>query len=272
MSKNSFADKIKNIFQRRKKKNGTDDSHLLAQEREMIRGVRDLDETDVREIMVPRVDVIRISVTSTMKECIEQVTSSGHSRIPVYKDTVDRIVGILYAKDLLKYTNSRSKFDLKKVIREPFYVPQSMNAAELLREFLKKRIHLAVVVDEYGGVAGIITLEDIIEEIVGEIHDEYDNEEKRIEVISDKEFLLNAKLNIGEINDLLGTDFPDEDFDTLSGFILDIVGGIPGKGTEVEWNNYTFTIEKKIRNHITLIKMNSPRSLQLREVGEDTKD
>ncbi len=224
-------------------------------EREMIRGVRGLDDTNVREIMIPRVDIIRIPTNATLTDCIAAVTESGHTRIPVYKGNIDRIVGILYSKELLRYIGGQHKFDVKKVMRTPLYVPESMNVAELLRGILRKRVHMAIVVDEYGGVAGIVTLEDIIEEIIGEIHDEFDSEEEKIQALNQSTHLLDVRININDLNNELQLSLPADDFDTLGGFLLDRFGRIPRKRDKLKWENLEFTVEKIKRNQLEKVRM-----------------
>jgi magnesium and cobalt transporter len=217
-------------------------------QREMIRGVMDLSSMNVRDVMIPRIDIIGIPVDSVFKKVIPFAVKEGHSRIPVYDGTIDNIVGILYAKDLLRYIIEKPKnFDLRKNIHKPLFIPETMPLDELLVEFKKRRLHMAIAVDEYGGVSGLVTLENILEEIVGEINDEYDDPEKaRIIKKSKNEFDIDARMSIIELNARLSIELPSGNFDTLGGLVLDSFGKIPEKGDESEVGRFSFRI-KEIR-------------------------
>ncbi|MCF7854772.1 MAG: hemolysin family protein [Candidatus Pacebacteria bacterium] len=217
---------------------------LEADERRMIKGIFDLDETLVREIMTPRVDIDAVSDDDDMATVQTTIVESGHTRIPVYHDTIDHILGILHAKDLLAEANRTDDASPANAVRPAVFIPESKNVADLLQEFQQRDAHFGVVVDEYGGTAGIVTLEDVIEEIVGEIHDEYDLERRDITVsrLHDGGLLAEARTPIHELNDLFELDIPeDEDFDTLGGFIAARMGHIPEPGEVLE--NASFRIE-----------------------------
>lgn len=221
---------------------------LEPSQREMIRGVLDLSSMNVRDVMIPRIDIIGISVNSSFKQTVSFAAKDGHSRIPVYDGTIDNIVGILYAKDLLQCIIEKPKnIDLKKIIHKPLFIPETMPLDELLVEFKKRRLHMAIAIDEYGGVSGLVTLENILEEIVGEINDEYDNPEKaRVIKKGKNEFEIDARMSIIELNVRLSIDLPSGNFDTLGGLVLDSFGRIPEKGDESQVGRFSFRI-KEIR-------------------------
>ena len=221
----------------------------------MIRGIVELSETTTKELMVPRIDVIFISLDNGIDEIIEKVTSCGHSRFPVYKETIDNVVGILYVKDLLRFFQKSEPIDLEKIIRKPYFVPESKRLDSLLREFKRRRVHIAVAVDEYGGVSGIVCMEDIIEEIVGDIQDEFDNEEEDIITLGEGVFLCDARINIEDFNESLNMDISDEDFDTLGGFVFDLFGKIPAKFEKVSYKNTDFIIQEMDGHKIKTVKV-----------------
>lgn len=222
---------------------GLDDekgAELEADERRMIRGIFDLDETLVREIMTPRVDVDAISEDAGIEAVKAAIVTTGHSRIPVYRGTVDQIVGLVYAKDLLDDSKLAGASRLQDLGHRPAFIPESKNIGDLLAEFQQSRNHFAVVLDEYGGTAGIVTFEDILEEIVGEIRDEYDDEEAPppIERLPDGTVTVDARISIDELNDAMALEIPDDqDFDTLGGYISACAGRIPqaGETLKTDW-------------------------------------
>jgi len=185
---------------------------------------------------VPRIDMVCAPVDSTPKQIIELIKTHGHSRIPIYEGRVDNVVGILYAKDLLLTIgeNGSDNIDLRKIARRPYFVPESKLVNELMQEFRRERVHIAIVVDEYGGVAGLVTMEDILEEIVGEIQDEYDREERPIVQINENVWLVNGRVSIDEVEEELGIEIPYDEADTIGGLVYSIVGGIPKPGEKVK--------------------------------------
>jgi CBS domain containing-hemolysin-like protein len=219
--------------------------NLNPPEREMIRGILNLSKQNARDIMIPRVDAVTINQETAIKELVNIVSEAGHSRIPVYKDTIDNIIGILYVKDLLKFISEKAtKSYLKKILHKPLFIPETMTLDELLIEFQKKRQHLAIVVDEYGGVAGLVTMEDILEEIVGEINDEFDEKElPEIVKIKKDMYDLDSRLSIFDFNNELKVNLPTEEFETIGGFVFDIFGKIPDKNETIEYKNFTFKIK-----------------------------
>lgn len=225
-------------------------------EQEMIRGIVKLSDTTVREVMVPRIDVVFIALDAQQSELLHTVTECGHSRLPVYQDTIDNVVGILYVKDLLGHLVAKEEpFELEKIIRKPYFVPESKKLDSLLTEFKRRKVHLAVVVDEYGGTSGIVSLEDILEEIVGDIQDEYDNEVEEILKIGDNVYLCDARVSLDELNERLELSIPEEDFDTLGGFVFNLFGKIPVKYEKVSFGTITFIIQQMEQHKITTVKI-----------------
>ena len=207
---------------------------LEEDEREMIASVIELGEQPVREVMVPRIDIVAAPERSTVRDALDRIVESGHSRIPIFDGSIDNITGVVYAKDLLKFLRDGPQTaPVRPLAREPYYVPETKKVDELLHEMQQRHVHLAVVVDEYGGTAGLITIEDLIEEIVGEIQDEYDVEEALIEEVSEEEALFDARVSIRDVNDTLDLDIEDEDFDTLGGLLYHELGKVPSVGDEV---------------------------------------
>jgi CBS domain containing-hemolysin-like protein len=222
-----------------------EDNHEIEQEeREMIRGVFGLGETPVRSIMVPRTDVVALPADEDFNNMVKTIIKSGHSRIPVYGDTIDNVMGFLYAKDLLSYLiKGEVPSDISKILRPARFVPEGKMIDDLLKELQQNKEHIVIVVDEYGGMAGIVCLEDILEEIVGEIQDEYDNEEEEIKNIGPNVWLCDARTQIQDINETLGTDLPMNGSDTLGGFVFNIFGKIPVPHEEISYGDTQFKIE-----------------------------
>lgn len=212
-------------------------------ESEMIRAIFALGETMVREIMVPRTAMECIPVDAATDELIATIIGCGHSRIPVYEGTIDNIIGILYAKDLLKFWGaSNSRVDIGKISRPPFYIPETKKLEELLQEFKKRRVHLAIVIDEYGGTSGLITIEDLLEQIVGDIQDEYDVEEDLIQIQADGTTVVDAMLSIEDFEHYFEVAVEREKFDTVGGLIFHVLGRIPQSGDQVSVNGLLLTV------------------------------
>lgn len=217
---------------------GHEEGTIETDENEMIHGVLELGDTTVREIMVPRIDMKCLSAETSLEEALQVVTATGHSRIPVYRETSDNIVGILYVKDLLGLLSRDDKPRLlpSAYIRPATYIPESKRVDDLLTDMRRMKIHMAVVMDEYGGTAGLVTIEDILEEIVGDIQDEFDAEEDLpVKHQEDGSILVDGRLPIYEVNELLGADLPTEDFDTIGGFVVGQLGRAPVRGEEVKF-------------------------------------
>ncbi|MCK4513663.1 MAG: HlyC/CorC family transporter [Spirochaetaceae bacterium] len=221
----------------------------------MIRGVFTLSETTVKDVMVPRIDVAFVALDMDPRAAVKKVGESGHSRLPVYKETIDNVVGMLYAKDLLEYYIAEKPFQIEEVMRKPFFVPDSKRLNSLLREMQRRRVHIAVSVDEYGGVSGIVCLEDILEEIVGDIQDEFDNEREDILEIGDNVYLCDARVDIEDLNEELKLELPDVDFDTLGGFVFDLFGKIPVKFEKVRYGDTGFVVQEMDGHKIKTVKI-----------------
>jgi len=217
---------------------------IPTEERVMIERVFEFGDTTVYDVMVPRVDVVSASLKSTFVQLVKIIKQFGHSRIPIYNETPDNIVGILHVKDLIPYLTSKKDLDLEGILREPYFVPESKHISEVFKDMRLKRIHLALVVDEYGGVSGLITLEDLLEELVGEIQDEYDTEEDEIKKLNSNTYLLAGNMGIDQVNELLGTVISDEDYDTLAGFMIGKLGHLGKTGEKVVLDNITFIVEQ----------------------------
>ena len=241
---------------------------LNLEKQDMIRGIVELSETTVKEVMVPRIDVVFVSMDMQVTEILEKVSDSGHSRYPVYKDTIDNVVGMLYAKDLLEYCFREDEFDIGKIVRKPFFVPESKRLDSLLREMKGRHVHIAVAVDEYGGVSGIVCFEDIIEEIVGDIQDEFDHEREDVLQIGDGVYLCDARVDIEDLNEELQSEIPDDDYDTLGGFVFDLFGKIPVKYEKVRYKNFDFIIQDMDGHKIRTVKV---IRLQEEDLAEDAR-
>ena len=227
---------------------GGEQGILEAEEEQMIQAVIELGDQHIHEVMVPRIAMITLAASATMDEVIDKVVDEGHSRIPVYEETIDEIIGILYAKDLLPILKSpaRERPALRSLLRPPVFVPESMSVDDLLHEFQRRKVHLAIVLDEYGGTAGLVTIEDLLEEIVGEIQDEYDVEEPMVVRLSDHEARVDGRADIDELQELFDVtlDLEDEEeYDTVGGLIYHRVGGVPSPGDRVELDGITLTVE-----------------------------
>ena len=248
---------FKSIFSKKKKSSEENsiDEVLQEEKQDMIQGIEDLPETSVKEVMIPRIDVDFINVRITEQELYERIAESGHSRFPVYSDSIDNVIGILYVKDLIKVIAKNEPVDLEKIIRKAFFVPESKRIDSLLREFKRRHVHIAVAIDEYGGISGIVCLEDIIEEIVGDIQDEFDNEHEDILPVGEKIWICDGRINLDDLNDQIESSFPNDEFDTLGGFVFDLFGKIPVKYEKVSWKNYDFIIQDMEGHRINTIKV-----------------
>ena len=227
---------------------GGEQGVLEAEEEQMINAVIELGERRVHEVMVPRVAIAAVDANATLEQAIDLVVEVGHSRIPVYHDSIDEVVGILYAKDLLPYLKSDAapRPPLRKLLRPPVLVPESMTVDDLLHEFQRRKVHIAVVLDEYGGTAGLVTIEDLLEEIVGEIQDEYDVEEPMVVRLSDHEARVDGRADVDEILELFDLDLRLEDaeeYDTVGGLVYHRIGGVPSPGDAIEVDGLRLTVE-----------------------------
>lgn len=228
---------------------------LDLSEHELIKNVFDFNERVVKNIMVPRTKISGIEKSMTQEEIIDIVLKEGYSRIPVYDDTIDKIIGIIHAKDILPLLAGNKPMILSEIIRKPYFIPETKKINDLMKEFQLKRIQIAIALDEFGGTAGMVTLEDIVEELVGEIQDEYDEEKPLVERLSENEFVINAAATIYDVNEILPHDLPeDEDYDTIGGLVGDLFGKIPEVGESKEFHGYVITVLKKAEQNVESLK------------------
>ena len=247
-------------------------SSLSEAEREIITNTIALRTKNVKEIMVPRVDVIMVAIDTPYEKVIKAF-DKGNSRIPVYKDGVDDIVGVLYVKDMIE--TDEKNFNLKKLLHKPFFVPISISLMELLRNFRERQVHIAMVVDEYGGFSGIVSMEDVLEQIVGDIRDEYDEEDEEVKSNEDGSYLVDARVRIEDFNKFgILPAIPDDDADTVGGFLFSYIGRLPKRNEAIYYNNYSFTVVGKSGNIVTKIrieKLNKDNPNYIEETA-DTKN
>jgi CBS domain containing-hemolysin-like protein len=225
---------------------GHEEGAIEEGEKELIHSIFEFGDTVVREVMTPQPDIVAIELNRSLDEFLDLVIRHGFSRIPVYRDTLNDIVGVVYAKDVLKEMRAgrESRRGLGALARRAYFVPESKKVAELLREMQRESFHVTMVVDEYGSVVGLVTLEDLLEELVGEISDEYDREEPQVEPAGDGRFRVNARLPVDELNELLDTELPNEEWDTVGGLMMGILGRLPGQGERVDFEGLRFTAER----------------------------
>lgn len=238
----------------------TNDEDMPEEDQKILQGIVKFGNTDVKQIMKPRVDVTAYEFGTGYKKLLEDITNFGFSRMPIYKETLDNIAGVLYTKDLLQYLNSSDDFKWQEIIRPPFYVPENKKIDDLLREFQHKKIHLAIVVDEYGGTSGIVTLEDVIEEIVGEINDEFDDDDLTYSKLDDSNYVFEGKAHLNDVYRIIeidGEEFEDVkgEADTLAGLIIEIEGRIPTKNEKIKFKNLIFTIESADNRKVKRVKI-----------------
>ena len=227
---------------------GGEQGVLEAEEEQMINAVIELGERHIHEVMVPRVSIVSLPVSANSEQAVETIVAEGHSRIPVYEKTIDHIVGILYAKDLLPYLRAAAEDPpaLRTLLRPPLFVPESMSVDDLLHELQRRKVHLAIVLDEYGGTAGLVTIEDLLEEIVGEIQDEYDVEEPMVVRLSPDQARLDGRADVDELRNLFDFELPledEEEYDTIGGLVYHRIGSVPSPGDRVELDGVTLTVE-----------------------------
>ncbi len=233
-------------------------SGVMDQEkRQMLHGVLELTETRVRDIMVPRPEMVAIEVNCSFDAVLRQMREASHSRFPVYEGSLDNIVGVIHSKEILTYVDVEN-FDLREACRPPFFVPESQYVEKLLQSFRVNRLHLAIVVDEYGGVEGLVTLEDVVEEIVGEIHDEFDTEEADIREVGPQTYLVDASLSLRELNRRLHLALNEEHANTLAGYVLRLLGSIPEVGASISENGLTFTVRTVEGRRIEEVELQMP--------------
>lgn len=235
---------------------GKESGALENNEHELIKNVFDFNERVVKNIMVPRTKISGIELNTPHREVLEIIIHEGYSRIPVYDETIDKIVGIVHAKDILPLLADNKECILKDIIRKPYFIPETKKINDLLSELQLKRIQIAIVLDEFGGTAGMVTLEDIVEELVGEIQDEYDEEKPIVDKVSNTEFIIDATASIYDVNEYLPHDLPEDgDYDTVAGLVSEIFGKIPEVGEAREYNGYNITILKKADQNVESVKL-----------------
>ncbi|WP_370226391.1 gliding motility-associated protein GldE [Mesoflavibacter sp.] len=241
----------------------TSEHDTTKEEQKILQGIVSFGNTDTKQVMQPRIDVFALSIDQTYAEIVEEIVANGYSRIPVYQDNMDNIKGILYVKDLLPYLNEK-EFDWTSLLRDPFFVPENKKLDDLMSEFQEKKVHLAVVVDEYGGTSGLVSLEDIIEEIVGDISDEFDDEDLIFSKLDDKNYVFEGKTALKDFYKIIkledDTVFEDNkgEAETLAGFILENSGGFPKRNSKIKFENYVFTIESLDKKRIKRVKVTLP--------------
>jgi CBS domain containing-hemolysin-like protein len=224
---------------------GHEEGAIEEEEKELIHSIFEFGDTVVREVMTPQPDVVAIDASRSLEEVMDMVIRHGYSRIPVYRDSMNEVVGIVYAKDVLRETRSgRNGRTLEQLARPAHFVPESKKVSDLLKDMQREKFHVAVVVDEYGSVAGLVTLEDLLEEIVGEIADEYDREEPQVEPAGDGRFRVNARLPVDELNEILEVELPDEEWDTVGGLMMAVLGHLPQQGERVDFEGLRFTADR----------------------------
>lgn len=224
------------------------------EEGEMIEGIFDLRQTVAREIMIPRTHIVSLPITADRRDALKVIVDSGYSRIPVYQENVDQVLGILTAKDLLAvWLNENDEFDVASILREVMFVPETKNVKQLLEEMKSRNFHMAIVVDEFGGTSGIVTLEDILEEIIGEIWDEHDVEEDEFIIMEDGSVLTSARTNIDDFEERFQVEIPRNGYDTIGGFIIHLMGKVPSRGEEMDYKGLRIRIHGGDRKSISRI-------------------
>ncbi len=235
---------------------GEEEREIEEERERMFHSIFDLGETTVRELMLPRVDVVAIDKSEPISDALDKIAECGHSRIPVYDESMDTIVGIIYAKDILRVARTADwERPVSDLMRDAFFVPHGKSVGDLLREFREEKVHLAIVVDEYGGTAGIVTLEDVIEEIVGEIQDEFDPDDLVFDRVDESIAVVNAKIPIDDLNEQFTISIPADRHDTLGGYLYDLIDRVPVEGEVLEENGLDFTVEKVDRQRISRVRI-----------------
>jgi len=235
---------------------GEKEGVLEEEETEMIHSIFEFADTTVREVMIPRIDMVTLESDATVDQAVDLALEAGFSRIPVYEESIDEIIGVLYTKDMLKQLRQgHDTLPIRDLVRPAYFVPETKKLDDLLREIQQQRVHMVIVVDEYGSVAGLVTIEDLVEEIVGDIQDEYDREEKLYEQISEDEYVFDAKISIDDFNELMNTNLEDQDYDTLGGFLYAQLDKIPNVGDTITFQEMTFTVLSTRGRRITQVRV-----------------
>ncbi|WP_293891251.1 gliding motility-associated protein GldE [Flavobacterium sp.] len=237
----------------------TSTEDTTTEEQKILEGIVSFGNTDTKQVMSPRIDIFALEMDETFAEIYQKIVDKGYSRIPIYRESIDHIEGVLFVKDLIPHINKK-EFDWNTLVREPFFVPENKKLDDLLKEFQSKKSHLAIVVDEYGGTSGLVSLEDVIEEIVGDISDEFDDENLNFSQIDDKNYLFEGKINLKDFYRIVDVDeelFENKkgEAETMAGFILEILGNFPKKGQKIHFSNLLFTIEVVDKKRIKQLKV-----------------
>jgi magnesium and cobalt transporter len=227
---------------------------ISEDEGEMIQGIFSFRDTIAREIMVPRTDAVFASAQTKVPDIVQLIIQSGHSRIPIYQESIDNVIGTVHAKDLLGHCDLED-LDVREIVRPPYFIPETKKISEVLKDLRDNKSHLAVVIDEYGGTAGILTLEDLIEEIIGEVMDEYDAEERLIVEHDDGSILVNARLDVEELEDFLSVELPDGKFESVGGFVISLLGKVPSVNERLTYNDLEMVIEAANSRKIEKIRI-----------------
>ncbi len=234
----------------------TEEGTIEEEERDMIAGIFEFGDTTVKEVMVPRIDMVCAEISSEPAEILALIQEKRHSRIPIYRERVDHIEGVVYAKDLLELLSTGQAWTPENAMRKPYFAPENKKIAELMREFKTNKVHMAIVINEFGGTSGLVTLEDLIEEIVGEIHDEYDEEEQLFRWDEDGHVLVaDARLDIDDLNLILNIELPRDGYETLGGFIYNHLGRVPGPEETFVFENLTLWVEEVVGQRITTVRI-----------------
>jgi putative hemolysin len=234
---------------------GVAEGTVQRDEVKMIESALEFGDLQAGQIMTPRTALFALPVETTWQQACDEVVRAGHTRIPVYSDDLDNIIGILYAKDLLRHVGSASPVELRAIIRKPIFVPESKPLNDLLKEFRGRKIHMAIVLDEYGGTAGLITMEDLVEEIVGEIDDEYDDVITDIQKVSENEYMIYGTARIEDVNEYIGTELESDDYDSIGGYVMGLFGRIPSDGEDIFDDNLKFTVARVNKNRIEKVRL-----------------
>jgi CBS domain containing-hemolysin-like protein len=240
------------------------------EECEMIRSIFSLGTTIVREIMVTRTEMACVTVDATVRELLDTIIACGHSRIPVYEDSIDNIIGLLYAKDLLKqWGTDQNSLSVREIMRPPYFIPESKNLEQLLQEFKRKRIHLAIVIDEYGGTSGLITIEDLLEQIVGDIQDEYDREESLLTINPDGSIIADGRLPVEELEEHFDIQIERDNFDSVGGLVFHLTGKIPAVGDTIEGDGLCLKILDADLRRVKKVRISLLSSVPAEDQGHE---
>ena len=233
------------------------EGEIESAERDLIHSIFEFGDTVVREVMVPRPDIVALPATASVAEVVDTILAQGFSRIPVYEDSTDNITGIVYAKDILRILGDKNPTDVRAidVARDPYFVPETKRVADLLRDMRERKVHICIVIDEYGGTSGLVTIEDLLEEIVGEIADEYDVDEEDVQVLPDGAYIVDGGLDIDDVNELLDANLPEGDWDTIAGYVLDLFGRVPTVGEEITSGDVVYEVREVDNRRISKLRI-----------------